>query len=130
MTRSAKFKLMLFVWGCSNLCQFTWADVVQWPKSLVVITSDQRAVLEVEGPSVGSGDSSPDIQIFNLDAVADVEVRLSEGLSADPVQARAMVEQHIARIGYSALEAELRDAYQALRLRLLWRFTSMRSAFC
>ena len=106
-------KLLLIGCCCISVCQSVWADS-RWPQSIVVITSDQRPVSGAESLTVIAASPSLDVQVLNLDAVTDVERKLSEGLPANSVQAQALVEQRIAEIGRSNLEAEIRKAYLPL----------------
>ena len=84
------------------------------PESIVVITSDQRAITGME--ELAARDMALDIRVLNLDDVVTVEHRLSEGLPTDPTLARAVIEERFARIGQSKLGTQLRDAYQGLAL--------------
>jgi len=107
-------KLILFIGCCSGIFQFAWADAVLWPESVIVVTSNQRPASNVNGISINTDSVQPNIQILNLDAVTNIEQRLSDGLPIDPVQARTMVDQRIAKIGRSRLDNELRTAYLPL----------------
>ena len=107
-------KLALFIGCCSGIFQFAWADAALRPESVIVVTSNQRPVSNINGISINTGDVQPDIQILNLDAVTNIEQRLSDGLPIDPIQARTMVDQRIDQIGRSQLDTELRTAYLPL----------------
>lgn len=107
-------KLILFVGYCIGISPFSWADAALWPDSVIVVTSNQRPVSKINATSINANDAQPDIQILNLDAVGNIEQRLSDGLPVDPVQAMAMVEQRIVQIGRSQLDSELRAAYLPL----------------
>ena len=107
-------KLLLIGCCCISICPSVWADISQWPQSIVVITSDQRPVSGAESLIVVAASSSLDVQILNLGAVTAIERKLSEGLPADSVQAQALVEQRVVDIGRSNLEAEIRKAYLPL----------------
>ncbi len=111
----ALFRKLLLI-GCSyiGICQSVWADISHWPQSMVVITSDKHPVTGDESLTVIPASPSLDVQLLNLDAVTAVERKLGEGLPADAVQAQAMVEQRVAEIGRSNLEAEIRKAYLPL----------------
>ena len=52
--------------------------------------------------------------ILNLDAVSQVERQLSYNLPADEAQARAIINDRIARIGQMQLEEDIRAAYLPL----------------
>ena len=41
-------KLAVLTWVYSVLCPLVWADVLDSPESIVVITSDQRAITGME----------------------------------------------------------------------------------
>ena len=107
-------KLLLVGCCCISICPSVWADISQWPQSIVVITSDQRPVSGAESLIVTTTSPFLDVQVLNLDAVTAIERKLSEGLPADSVQAQALVEQRVAEIGRSNLEAEIRKAYLPL----------------
>ncbi|WP_101756632.1 DUF1525 domain-containing protein [Oceanicoccus sp. KOV_DT_Chl] len=107
-------KLILFVGYCIGISPFSWTDAALWPESVIVVTSNQRPVSNINATSIYANDAQPDIQILNLDAVTKVEQRLSDGLPVDPLQARTMVDQRISQIGRSQLDNELRAAYLPL----------------
>ena len=107
-------KLAIFI-GCgTGIFQYAWADAALWPKSVIVVTSSQRPILNAGTVLVSANGSQLDIQFLNLDSVTDIEKRLGDGLPIDPGQARATVDQRIARIGRSQLDADLRAAYLPL----------------
>ncbi|WP_159931083.1 TIGR03757 family integrating conjugative element protein [Oceanicoccus sp. KOV_DT_Chl] len=108
------YHLALIVCCCIGIFQLAWADADLSPKSVIVVTSNQRPVSNINSISKKLDDVKLIIQILNLDAVTNIEHRLSHGLPVDPVQARAMVDQRIAQIGRSQLDAELRTAYLPL----------------
>ena len=107
-------RLLLISCCYISICQSVWADISHWPQSMVVITSNQRPVSGAESLTVIAASPSLDVQVINLDAVTAVERKLSEGLPANSVQAQALIEQRIAEIGRSNLEAEIRKAYLPL----------------
>ncbi len=107
-------RLISFIGCCTGIFQFAWADVVLWPESVIVVTSNQRPVSNIHVISIVGGDARPDIQILNLDTVTSIEQLLSDGLPLDPMQARIMVDQRITQIGRSRLDNELRTAYLPL----------------
>ena len=107
-------KLLLVSISYISSCQFAWSESTHWPQSIIVVTSDQRPVSGAESLSVIAPSPSLDVKVLNLDAVTAVERNLSEDLPADSVQAQALVEQRIAEIGRSNLEAEIRKAYLPL----------------
>jgi len=111
---SLVIKLILFIGGCTGVFQFAWADTASWPESITVVTSNQRPFSNINVIFINTGDVQPDLQILNLDAVGNVEQRLSDGLPVDPLQARTMVDQRISQIGRSQLDNELRAAYLPL----------------
>lgn len=108
-------RLVLFTGCCTGIYQLSWADADLLPKSVIVVSSNQRPVSNINAASINANDAQqPDIKILNLDAVTNLEQRLSDGLPVDPVQARAMVDQRIVQIGRSKLDSELRAAYLPL----------------
>lgn len=107
-------KSVLFTMCCTSVFQYAWADAALWPESVIVVTSSQRPISNVDKVLVYAGSAQPDIQVLNLDSVTDIEKRLGDGLPIDPEQARATVDQRIARIGRSQLDADLRTAYLPL----------------
>lgn len=106
--------LALLLWALPLFYQSAWAESTKWPKSITVITSDQCPVSEPLATPIGYDGFSPKIRVLNLDAVANIEEKLSMGLPANEAQARQLVEQRIERIGRSQLEADIREAYQAI----------------
>ncbi|WP_339672441.1 TIGR03757 family integrating conjugative element protein [Dasania marina] len=105
---------IIFFGCCVSLIQPAWADTVIWPESIIVVTSNQRPVSNISKVSLNTDGVQPIIQILSLDAVSNIEQRLSEGLSVDPLQARIMTDQRISQIGSSQLDTELRTAYLPL----------------
>jgi integrating conjugative element protein (TIGR03757 family) len=107
-------KLILLIGCCPGMFQFAQADADLWPKSLIVVTSSKRQISNINKFLINIGGVQPDIKIHNLDAVTNIEQRLSEGLPIDPVEAQTVAEQRITQIGRSQLDAELRSAYLPL----------------
>ncbi len=60
--------------------------------------------------------------ILNLDAVSQVERQLSNNLPADEAQAKAILDDRIARIGKSQLEEDIRAAYLPLASMMTYGF--------
>lgn len=104
-------KSVLFIVCCNSIFQYVWADVVAGPESVTIVTSNQRPVANADTVLVSADGTLLDIQVLNLDAVTDIEQRLGNGLPSSPEQARIVVDQRIAQIGRSQLDAELRAAY-------------------
>jgi integrating conjugative element protein (TIGR03757 family) len=107
-------KSVLFTICSTSVFQYAWADAALLPESVIVVTSSQRPILNADTVLVSAKGSQLDIQFLNLDSVTDIEKRLGDGLPIDPEQARATVDQRIARIGRSQLDADLRAAYLPL----------------
>jgi integrating conjugative element protein (TIGR03757 family) len=99
---------------CTSAFQSAWADTALWPESVIVVTSNQRPIANEDAVLFPADGSLPDIQVLNLDSVVDIEKRLGDGLPNDPEQARTMIDQRVARVGRSSLDAELRAAYLPL----------------
>lgn len=115
-------KLSLFSACCTGILQFAWADVALLPESVIVVTSNQRPISNINVISTNTDEVQPDIQIFNLDAVTHIEQRLSDGLPLDKMQARTMFDQRITQIGRSQLDADLRKAYLPLGTMMAYGF--------
>lgn len=98
---------------CISQFQSVWAEAPE-PESVIVVTSSQRPIANADTVLFPADGSLPDIQVLNLDSVVDIEKRLGDGLPNDPEQARIMIDQRVARIGRSSLDAELRAAYLPL----------------
>lgn len=107
-------KLAVSIGCCSGIFQFAWADADLWPESVIVVTSNQWPVSNINGISINTDGVQTNIQILNLDTVTKIERRLSDGLLIDPVQARTMVDQRITQLGRSQLDTGLRTAYLPL----------------
>ncbi|MGH1372511.1 MAG: DUF1525 domain-containing protein [Cellvibrionaceae bacterium] len=85
-----------------------------FPVSIIAISSDQRPFLPIDWNGFGTTGNQPKFTLLNLNSVQSIEERLGKGLPNDPKQARATVDQRIAQIGRSQLDAELRTAYLPL----------------
>ena len=107
-------KLAVSIGCCSGIFQFAWADADLWPESVIVVTSNQWPVSNINGISINTDGVQTNIQILNLNTVTKIERRLSDGLPIDPVQARTMVDQRITQLGRSQLDTGLRAAYLPL----------------
>jgi len=113
-------KLTLFIGCCTGIFQLAWAGAALWPESVIVVTSSQRPAFNINRISINRDDVQPVIQILKLDAVTNIEQRLSEGLPVDPAQARTMVDQRIMEIGRTQLNVELRVAYLPLGTMMVY----------
>lgn len=90
----------------------TWAQ--EPPYKVVVITNDLNPVTRL--PTLNP--QTPQVLIYNLDAVSSLEVNLSMLLPKDENQALAIMQQRIAEIGQARLESDLAQAYKALTLAM------------
>lgn len=86
------------------------------PRSTTVITTGDHPFSGLRR----ADDFNPPIQMVNLDAVLRFEERLGEFLPADEVQATALVRQRITLIGPKQLNIDLRAAYEAIVLSMLY----------
>jgi integrating conjugative element protein (TIGR03757 family) len=114
MALSSIIKLILLL-GCGiGGVQPAWGDADIFLEPVIVVTSNQRPVSTMQMDSTTAGGLKPEFQILNLDSVENIEQRLSDGLPIDPDQARAMVNERIARIGRARLESDIRAVYLPL----------------
>ncbi|PHS00162.1 MAG: TIGR03757 family integrating conjugative element protein [Blastopirellula sp.] len=86
------------------------AQFETYPRTILVITSDELAITGL--PLVST--DSPHIDIYSLDAVANVESSMSVLLPPDEDQAMVVMQQRIQQLGKARLEADLVKAYKAL----------------
>lgn len=106
--------LLPFIGCCLGICHCVAAEPTKRTVSTEVVTSNQFPFSGVKNVSSLDGSFTLDVQILNLDIVSVVELNLSDGLPVEPKSARLMVEQRIAQMGRSHLDAKLRAAYQPL----------------
>ena len=90
------------------------AEEIDFPRSIIAITSNQKPIQLVDESRAGPVGVQLEITFLNLDTVQAIQNKLSDGLPIDPAQARTIVDQRIAQMGRSQLDAELRAAYLPL----------------
>jgi integrating conjugative element protein (TIGR03757 family) len=95
-----------------------YADTRPIPESIIVITSQQRPVTGKRLPVTGP---QPEVEIYYLDAVKNIEDQLSNSLPPDVGQAKQLVTTRIAQQGQTAFEHQLQEAYQPLLLMMRYQ---------
>lgn len=87
---------------------------VLYPQQIEVFTDCTRPVRILATLRQDLQRHGVDLQLFELDAPAELAARLSAGLPVDPAKAQQMARQRLQALGKERLDAQIREAYGGL----------------
>ncbi|MEJ2445024.1 MAG: TIGR03757 family integrating conjugative element protein [Exilibacterium sp.] len=99
-----------------NISQIADADSQPLPNTMVVITSDNASLQQIEDIRRLLIQSGRGFSLHNLYAIQSLEHNLSKGLPNNETQAKAAFQQHLHKFGEAHFKSELVNAYQGFIL--------------